>query len=171
MNQLPKKSKADTILTAQTTVNTLRFGEWILDAHLGRNNIPDIFQVFTVFPITLKMCIYDCFSWNSVTDFYAHIYYSSSWMTLTSRRQLRICWMTLMMRWENFVLPVVCIVTYCFLLHIFFVLVDVVVSAKSAHQWICQLVFMNVPSEGITYAFVYCIKHWVCWLKNEQKQT
>ena len=30
--ELPGKSKADTILAAQTTVNTLRFGEWISDA-------------------------------------------------------------------------------------------------------------------------------------------
>ena len=53
INQLPGKSKADTILAMQTTVNTLRFGEWILDAGLDRNNIPDIFQVFTVFPVAL----------------------------------------------------------------------------------------------------------------------
>ena len=53
IKSITRKSKADTIFVGQTTVNTLQFSEWISDAWLDRNNIPEIFQVFTVFPVTL----------------------------------------------------------------------------------------------------------------------
>ena len=54
-DQLSGKSKADTVPAAQTTFNSLRFGEsGSVRTRSDRNNrILDIFQVFTVCPVAL----------------------------------------------------------------------------------------------------------------------
>ena len=50
--------KVTQFLQCKQQLTLCSFSEWIPDASLDRNNLPDIFQVFMVFPVALyiKFC-------------------------------------------------------------------------------------------------------------------